>query len=253
MSLAYSEDMIITSESTAKYAQTGTTGTLIVSDSNDVASLALEGHIALTITVGSFPTQTSYSLPSYGIDERYSIPLGAGTSQSVALGTLSLLSFTIPVAGFLVQVNIQPLVTWTPVLTANYLVTGPATLNSQSVQLNGPGSSSSTSISFSDNQPVDVYMSNPELILENLGVSLGFPTLVEGSQILNPVFPISSTNVPPISAGSTKLMSFDPNYYLLFNQLQSTLGGLITVTQQLQSEYDSVASGLQQLQTSYSL
>lgn len=152
--LDYGESMLLTTSSSLQYAQGGTSGGLTISESNDVTFLQLSGSANFNFIVAGF---TASSI-SYPVNFQYAVPVSAGSYQNIVLGTFSVLTVT-PISGVTIQVNMQPVVQWTPVVSGNYAVDGPASIQPTSMTLSG-GTASAT-VTFSDSQPTTVYLSNP--------------------------------------------------------------------------------------------
>jgi len=241
--LTYGEDLILTTQSTTKYAQAGASGTLTVSESNDIALIQLTGNAAVTF---SFLGVTTGSI-NYPIDIEYAVPVSSSNYQAVTLGTYSVANAQVGPVN--VQVNMQPVVNWTPQVSGQYSIEGPASVSPGSMSLSG-GTSTAT-ISFTDNQPTDLFIESPLLTLQSLSVSLVFPVIISGFQVSAPAVTVVNVGTYFTSSPSARLISFDPNYYLLFSQLQGTVSGLQTSIQQLQSSFSSLSSSFNQLQSSF--
>lgn len=243
-SLTYGEDLVLTTESSAKYAQNGAGATLTTSESNDIVLVQLSGSAAITFSLLGVTTGSV----NYPIDVTYAIPVTAGSYQSVTMGTFSVANAQVGPAN--VQVNMQPVISWTPIISGSYSIQGPASISPPSMTLSG--SPANAVVSFTDSQPTDIFLENPQLTLEGLSLSLVFPVIISGLQVAAPSVSVVNAGNYFASASAVDLISFDPNYYTLYNQLESSLAGLTTTVQLLQNSYNTLSSTVQQLQTSFS-
>lgn len=240
--LTYGESLVLATQSSTKYAQASTSGTLTINESNDLALVQLSGNAAVTFSLLGLTT----GQVNYPIDIEYAIPVTAGNYQDVVLGTFSVANAQVGPVN--VQVNMQPVIVWTPYIYGGYSASGPATITPSSMSLSG--SSTTATISFSASQPVDVYLNSPRLTLQSLSLLLYFPVLVSGLQVADPSVTLVNAGTYSTYAATANLISFDPDYYTLYTQLQSSFNTLSSTLQQLQGFYSSLSSSVQGLQQS---
>jgi hypothetical protein len=238
--LNYGEDLVLTTASSIKYAQSGSSGTLTISESNDIALLQLTGSATITFSILGVTTGSV----NYPISIEYGVPVTAGTYQDVVLGTYSVANA--PVGPVNVQVNMQPTIVWTPIINGVYSVQGLGSISPTSLSL--AGNPATATISFSATAPLDLYLNSPRLSLQSLSLLLYFPVLIGGLQVADPSVTIVNAGTYYVTAPTSNLISFDPNYYTLYSQLRSSLTSLSST---VQADYAALGSSIQSLQSSF--
>jgi len=236
--LTIREDLVLLTESSYKYAESGKTTTLNMDASNFIALVELNGTVTAYVS--------GLSIPLYNLNLKQAIPQEIGKHQQVILGGDQLIyTGTIPILGTQISIFMRPVVEWTPLLSGSLTINGPATASPSTISWTQK--SASTQVSFSGTQPVDISLSNPTLVFSNLKVVLYFYAIVMA--IPTPTVPIDLVKLGDYSASSStvNLISFDPNYYVLYNELKHSLDSLATTISQMQTQINQLSDRVNSL------
>ena len=214
--LMYRGNLILYAKSSLKYAEKGKTSALQVEASNFVSSVKLNVNVDISISYGV----GSIDIPVKVMNLEYSMLDTIGAVQKAILGEYLLFSGTIPVIGIQVSLFMRPIIEYTPTLYGSLNIIGSATVSPSS--LSWSQRSVTASIHFTNTQPVLISLRNPKLTLNDLKVNLEIYAIITTVTISAPDVELVNLGDYPINCSSINLISFEPNYYVLYTQLQES-------------------------------
>ena len=242
-SLTYRGNMILFSKSSYKYAERGKTATLQIEISNFVSSVDLNADVSITISYGI----GSIDVPVKVMNLEYSILDKMGNIRKIILGEYLLFSGTIPVVGIQVSLFMRPIIEYTPTLRGSLSIIGPATASPASLRWNQE--SVTSSIHFTDTKPVLTSLSNPKLTLNNLKVNLEIYAIITAITVSAPDIKLVNLGDYSISSDSVNLISYDPNYFVLYTELQKSYSELSSRLQEIQRSLTTLTREINDLKT----
>jgi hypothetical protein len=140
-------------------------------------------------------------------------------------------------------------VEWTPTLSGNLAIDGPASV--ASTDLEWSQNLLSTQVTFLANEPVSMTFSDPILALNSFKVVVYFYAMY--GVISSPSFPVDVVTLGDyyLSSPSVNLISFEPNYYILYNELKQSIIALNSTLQQLQDSQITLSNELEDVIASF--
>jgi len=242
--LIYREDMVLLTKSSYKYAEKEKSTTLTIDTFNAISLLELSGNVTIYISY----TLGRIDLPLKVIDIKYAVPETIGTSQEAIMGEYVLFSGTIPVIGTQVSIFMRPVVEYTPAFSGILTIQGPASATPTSLQWDQD--SVMAQMNFSNSQPVSVFLSDPKLTLNDFRVVLEIYAIIIGV-VSTPSMNLEMVNLGDyvISSSAVNLVSFEPNYYVLYTELQESYSTSASTLQQVQQSLVNLSNRLDQLST----
>lgn len=240
-SLTYRGNMILYSKSSYKYAEKGKTTSLRIEVSNFVSSveLNLDTDVSISYGIGSI------DVPIKVMKLKYSILDRIGENQEIILGEYLLFSGTIPVLGIQVSLFMRPVIKYTPTLQGGLNIVGPATASPSSLVWNQK--SVTSSIRFTDTKPVLISLSNPRLILNDLKVGLEVYAFITAVTVSAPDIELVNLGDYLVSSSSVNLISYDPNYFVLYTELQQSYSELASRLQEIHQSLTTLTTEVNNL------
>ncbi|MEM2889378.1 MAG: hypothetical protein QXR42_07905, partial [Candidatus Bathyarchaeia archaeon] len=170
-----------------------------------------------------------------------------GESQEIILGEYLLFSGTVPVLGIQISLFMIPIIEYTPTLQGGLNIVGPAVASPSN--LNWNQDSVSTSISFTDTEPVSISLSNPRLIINNFKMNLKIYAIIIATTISAPDIELVNLGDYSISSSTVNLISYDPNYFALYMELQQLNLELASRLQEVQQSIITLTAEINNLET----
>lgn len=244
--IVFREDMVLLTRSSYKYAEKGKSTTLGIDVSNAISLLELTGDVTISIShrLGSI------DIPVKVMDIKYAVPETMGTSQYVIMEEHQLYSGTIPGLGIQVSIYVRPVVRYTPTLSGSLMIQGPA--SSTPTSLNWNQESVATQIDFSESEPVSVFLSDPRFTLNDFRFVLEIYAIIAVATTPSIELEIVNLGDYSLSSSTVNLISFEPNYYVLYTELQKTYSTLASTLQEFRQSLDNLSNRLDQLDTGVS-
>jgi len=227
--LTYRGNVILFTESPARYAETGSSATVKSTASNAISSLELstEANISINYGIGRI------NAPTYTSTLHHTVLEKMGSSQTVAMGEYVLFIGHLPVLGVQLSIFMRPVVTYTPALSGNVVAEGPASVSPSSLHW---GQEYVTyAVQFSGSEPTGLLLSNPTFILDNFKFMLEFYAIMTSAPVYAPAVNVAGPGDYSMSSSDVGLLSFEPNYYALYSELQESYTDLASTLQNTQN------------------
>lgn len=229
----------MTTTSSYDYAEKGKSSTLTMEINNQPTTVIVKGCLYVDIAgtrVGTREITLSSALNSQIGSTEYS------------WGSIEVFSVTYGI--FEIVVFLTPKIAWWTQVTGSLATSGPVTVSPSTITWS-TDTQTSTTASFTDDQPVSITLSNPALIWADMKLLATFSgvlkiggvpiTISEKTITLVDLANIAST------APSTKLMTFESNYFKLYTELSTRYSQLLTSHQQLSDSVDTLNNKLDTL------
>ena len=212
-SAEYKGQALLHTEASCKYSDKEHSGTLEIAAMNVLSVLELKTQGTITITPGNIEHQIE------AMSFQYVVPETIGTPKRFEGNPQPLLSYVVPMIGIELSVFVKPVFTYTPTLSGRLFTEGSATV-SPSELVWGTASVGAT-IYFLESEPVDVFLGEPTLTLEDFRFVL--EVYAEISGIETPTKDLDIVNLGDYSTATatTHVTSFQPDYYELYKELKS--------------------------------
>lgn len=236
--LTYRGSAILFTESPVKYAEENLSATVRSTVSNAVSSFELdvEANISIDYGIGSI------NAPTYTSTLQHAVLETMGSSQTVAMGEYVLFIGHLPVLGVQLSIFMRPIVTYTPALSGNLAIEGPASVSPSSLYWNQEDVT--YLVQFSGSEPTDLLLSNPTLTLDDFSFALEFYAIMTSTPVYAPAVNVAGPGDYPMSSSDLGLLSFEPNYYALYSELQGSYAALASTLQNTQNSLDELTNEL---------
>jgi len=242
-SLIYKGNMILYAKSSLKYAEKGKTSILQVEVSNFISSVKLTADVSISISYGV----GSIDVPVKVMNLEYSMLDTMGAAHEAILGEYLLFSGTIPIIGVQVSLFMRPIIEYTPTLYGSLDINGAATASPSSLRWNQK--SVATSIHFTDTQPILISLANPNLTLNDLKVNLEIYAIITAASISASDIELVNLGDYSISSSPVNLISFEPNYYVLYTKLRESYFELASRLQEIRQSLATLTKEVSNLRT----
>ena len=213
-SAEYKGSALLNTEASCKYSDKAHPGTLEITAMNALSMLELKAQGMITITPGNIKHQIEAMI------FQYVIPDTIGTPKRFEGEDRLVFSCPVPIIPPTdLSIYVKPVVTYTPTLSGRLFTEGSAAVSPS--ELVWGTSSVGATIDFLENEPVDVFLGEPTLTLENFLLVL--EVYAEISEIETPTKEIDIVKLGDRStvAATTHVISFHPDYYELYKELKS--------------------------------
>jgi hypothetical protein len=237
----FREDVILLTESSRKYAERETVTILTMSATSALSLIELSGEIDISLAYGAWSTNVPVNI----VDMKLTIPTTIGSSNYMRLAETQLYSGTVPIVGIQVSIYMRPMIQYSTALRGDLLIQGPASATPTNLLWNQKTVTSQ--ISFSQTTPIDVQLDNPKLLLNSFSISLEFRSVI--TFVPTPYVPLQIVSFTNYEVGASKvhLISFDPDYYALYTELQTSVNTLTSTLEEIQNNLMSLSNDISNL------
>jgi len=214
-SAEYKGSALLHTETSCKYSDKAHLGTLEIAAMNVLSVLELKTQGMITI----MPVNIEHQFEAMSF--QYIVPETIGIPKRFEGNPQPLLSYVVPMIGIELSVFVKPVITYTPTLSG-YLFTEDSATVSPS-ELVWRTASVDATIEFQENEPVDVFLGEPTLTLEDFRFVLEIYAEISGIETPAKDLDIVNLGDYPTATATTHVISFQPDYYELYKELRNLI------------------------------
>jgi archaellum component FlaC len=239
--LKYRSSVILFTECSSKYAEGGSSTSVESTVSNAVSSfeLSVEANTSIDYGIGTM------DVPTYTLLLEYAVLETMGSSQSIVMGEYLLFSGRLPFFGVQVSIFMRPVVAYTPTLSGNAVTTGSASASPSSLHWNQE--SVNYQVEFSQSEPVVLFLSSPTSILDNFNLVLELYAIINTETVYALPMDVVGSGDYSLRSPSVTLLSFEPDYYALYSELQESYATLASSMQHTEESLSNLTSEMELL------
>jgi len=232
--LAYRGNVILFTESSARYAERDSSTTVKSTVSNAISSfeLSTEANTSIDYGIGTM------DVPTYTLHLQHAVLESMGSSQEIVMGEYVLFSGHLPFFGVQVSIFMRPVLTYIPTLTGSIATEGPASVSPDS--LSWVQETVTCLVQFSGSEPTGLFLSNPTLILHDFSLTLEFYAILNTDPVYTPAVNVVGFGDYSMSSPDVNLLSFELDYYALYSELQESYADLASTLQNTQGSLDEL-------------
>jgi len=231
----YKGNLVLFTESSSRYAEKNSSTTVKSTVSNAISSieLNLEADVSINYGIGTA------DVPTYTVNLKHAVLETMGSSQTIVMGEYLLFSGHIPFFGVQLTLFMQPVVTYTPTLSGNIAIEGPASASPSSLYWSQEAAT--CQVQFSESEMVGLSLSDPALILEDFSLVLEMYAIMTAETLNVPAINVVNSASYSMSSPDVSLLSFEPNYYAFYTELKESYDTLTFTLESTQEALDEMA------------
>jgi hypothetical protein len=235
----------VTTATSYKYAEKGKSSTLTLEINNQPSVVTIKGNLYVDIAgarVGTREITLSSTMNSQIGHMEYD------------WGSMEVFSATYGI--FEIVIILTPKIEWWTQVTSSLATSGPVTVSPSSLTWY-TSTKTSTIASFTDDQPASITLSNPTLSWSNVKFMATFSGILRIAGVPFTVVErtVTFVDLPSImnTAPSIDLISFEPNYFKLFSELNAKYSQLLTSYQELSATVNAMKGSISDIQSQISV